>query len=503
MLPGRLQELGGARFVARVPGAAAAEAGKDGGPAAWEAGAAAWEAGKAAGEEPSEVAGGPSGVAAAAHLGQEGRAMATAPPRVKLITIDGLFRQYNHVIPLRLDERVTVLHGRNGVGKTVTLRLVAALLRGEYEALTKVPFERLRVDFTDGSFLCVGIDRAAVGKKVTARRKRKEALSTAQDPEAGQLKIEYRVADGPVMLAPPELLLKELSWHVIHFSFFDSEKSEVIPRPEREPAPLRDFRSALSVHFVEAQRLFRIVSKKDSAQTSRQEITTAMADIALEMAARIQAADSTYRSTSTRLDDSLPARLFAPPKNGPKVPKRELNERSEALEAERRRLHEIGLLADTTTFNPSTLTDSQRAMFIVYLKDNEEKLAVFKDLADRAEILLSTLNRKLAPKSIKLDKDVGYKVLSHDGRPLDLDVLSSGEQHELVLLHTLLFRVEPGAFLLIDEPELSLHVTWQNEFLAELIQIAKKVGFDALVATHSPYIVGERRDLMVRLGEPV
>ncbi len=429
--------------------------------------------------------------------------MATAPPRVKLITIDGLFRQYNHRIPLNLDERVTVLHGRNGVGKTVTLSLVAALLRGEYEKLTKVPFDLLRVDFTDESFLSVRAEGGAERKK---RGKQGAGAGTPTEDGAKPFKMEYRVGSGPVLVASPELLLTGSSWVRFRLGIarpLPRGQATLFDKEDLEPEPLRDFRDALSIHFVEAQRLFRIASRDEANEEDTPAVTSAVSDIANDMAARIQAADSTYRSTSTRLDDSLPARLFAPPKNGAKIPKKELQQRSEALEAERRRLHEIGILPDTTAFNPSTLTEAQRAMFVVYLQDNEEKLAVFKDFADRAEILLGTLNRKLAPKSIKLDKDVGYKVLSHDGRPLDLDALSSGEQHELVLLHTLLFRVEPGSFLLIDEPELSLHVTWQNEFLTELIQIAKKVGFDALVATHSPYIVGERRDLMVRLGEPV
>lgn len=426
--------------------------------------------------------------------------MATAPPRVKLITIDGLFRQYNHRIPLRLDERVTVLHGRNGVGKTVTLRLVAALLRGEYDRLAKVPFERLRVDFDDGSYLSVGVPKRADGKKPGRRGTRGAGVGLLTGLGSDSLNLEYRIGSGPVLSASPELLFTPFRF----YSWKGAQRGgPIFGSEDEEPPSLRDLRDALSIHFVEAQRLFRISSRDETNEEDTPAVTSAVSDIANDMAARIQAADSTYRSTSTRLDDSLPARLFAPPKKGAKIPKKELQQRSEALEAERRRLHEIGILPDTTAFNPSALTEAQRAMFVVYLKDNEEKLAVFKDFADRAEILLGTLNRKLSPKSIKLDKDVGYKVLSYDGRPLDLDALSSGEQHELVLLHALLFRVEPGSFLLIDEPELSLHVTWQNEFLAELIQIAKKVGFDALVATHSPYIVGERRDLMVRLGEPV
>lgn len=393
--------------------------------------------------------------------------MASNPPRVKRITIHGLFRQYDHRIELRLDDRVTVLHGRNGVGKTVTLGLVAALLSARPEELPVVPFDHLRVDFTDGSYLSVS-DEAASSRGKKAR--------SSHDPQGGepirQLVFECASKGGKAS--------RRTLWQPV----FDA------------------LLSGLPVHFIKAQRLFRITTSSPQDDKVPPTITTAMADIAEDMAARIRAADSSYRATSTRLDDSLPSRLFAPRTNGSPISKKDLQRRSDALEAERRRLHEIGLVDDISPFDPSSLNDTQRTMFAVYLKDNEEKLAVFKPLADRADLLLGILNRKFAPKSIKLDKDKGYLVRSHDGLPLDLGALSSGEQHELVLLHTLLFRVEPGAFLLIDEPELSLHVTWQTEFLGELIQIARTVGFDALVATHSPYIVGERRDLMVRLGEP-
>jgi predicted ATPase len=440
--------------------------------------------------------------------------MASAPPRVKLITIDGLFRQYDHRIALRSEERVTVLHGRNGVGKTITLSLVAALLQGDYEKLTTVPFKWLRIDFEDGSFLSMGAAKTASIEQPPGQ-KRKRRLDDEPPGDSGTTPIiqyDLRHHDMGASTAeedtgsarPPRAISVErlLKWHRNSRFTVDALAQMGLTAPLHEAQELMELHKRTPVHFIEAQRLFRIVSTKGLLQDTTT-VTSVVKDVANEMAEQIQKKDSTYRATATRLDDTLPARLFGPTKNGSKPSKKELARRTESLEAERRRLHEIGLLADTTSFNPSSLNDTQRAMFVVYLKDNEEKLGVFRDLADRAEILLGTLNRKFSPKSIKLDKDEGYKVLSHDGRPLDLDALSSGEQHELVLLHNLLFRVEPGSLLLIDEPELSLHVTWQDEFLADLIKIAKKVGFDAIVATHSPYIVGSRRELMERLGEPV
>ena len=90
-----------------------------------------------------------------------------------------------------------------------------------------------------------------------------------------------------------------------------------------------------------------------------------------------------------------------------------------------------------------------------------------------------------------------------NGETVGLESLSSGEQHELVLHYELLFRVRTNTVVLIDEPELSLHINWQKQFLPDLLDTVQLSGIDAVIATHSPFIAGYRDDLMVRLGDPL
>jgi predicted ATP-binding protein involved in virulence len=69
-------------------------------------------------------------------------------------------------------------------------------------------------------------------------------------------------------------------------------------------------------------------------------------------------------------------------------------------------------------------------------------------------------------------------------------------------LYELLFKVQPDTLVLIDEPEISLHIAWQQEFLNDLARITALSDFDVIIATHSPDIVSDRWDLTVELKGP-
>ena len=166
-------------------------------------------------------------------------------------------------------------------------------------------------------------------------------------------------------------------------------------------------------------------------------------------------------------------------------------------------LKEIGILDETPMHRFQVVDDidtSQAGVMTLYVQDTEEKLHVLEDLAKRVRLLLESLNGKFRHKKVRVDREAGLAVAGDGIDALPLDSLSSGEQHELILHYDLLFRVPSNTVVLLDEPELSLHIEWQSKFLADLMEIVKLSRFDALVATHSPYIVGTRDDLMVELS---
>ena len=131
-----------------------------------------------------------------------------------------------------------------------------------------------------------------------------------------------------------------------------------------------------------------------------------------------------------------------------------------------------------------------------------KKFKVFENLLDRVELLQDIINSRFLYKTMTVDKTHGFLFETDTTKQrIPLASLSSGEQHELVLAFELLFRVTEQPLILIDEPELSLHVTWQHKFLDDIERISALANLDFLVATHSPSIIHNRQDLMVELAE--
>ena len=76
--------------------------------------------------------------------------------RIKSIAVTKLFGLFDHTIPLNMDDRITIVHGPNGFGKTALLTMVDAVFNGEpsFTELHSIPFEEFKVQLDDGSEVC-------------------------------------------------------------------------------------------------------------------------------------------------------------------------------------------------------------------------------------------------------------------------------------------------------------------------------------------------------------
>ncbi|MCB9763752.1 MAG: AAA family ATPase [Alphaproteobacteria bacterium] len=443
---------------------------------------------------------------------------ASPPLRIERIRLDGLFGHYHHDIPLMLADRVTLLHGPNGVGKTLTLSRIAALLEGDYEALCDVPFERLELAY-------VGGERLAVEQVPWPEGEDGEPWLDEDGDAVFYLRLMTPM--GKALYCPQRW--RSRAWQqtgVLSHEGITEQRGYTLSRQHliagwpselstplyngavQEPVELTQLRARTPVHFVPASRLYLSTKAEIEAvygyRTPDEPLVPRVLLVARELVEAVNDADSDYAARSLALDATLSRRIFSSPLPEPQ-PAEALANAAADVQRRQQRLRQLGLFdkLEPLEVDPIDFSDERRAMFSVVVDDWRQKLAAFDALAERLELLLEVLNRKLHPKRVTLDREAGYRAWDHTGAALDLEHLSSGEQHELVLLHTLLFDTPAGSLVLIDEPELSLHVRWQSDFLPDLLRITAMVRFDAVLATHSPYIVGDRDDLMVALRHPV
>jgi len=89
------------------------------------------------------------------------------------------------------------------------------------------------------------------------------------------------------------------------------------------------------------------------------------------------------------------------------------------------------------------------------------------------------------------------------GGKFSIDELSTGEK---TLLSKVLFLYLEGItdkVILIDEPELSLHPSWQNKVLKIYENFAKQNNCQIIIATHSPHIIGSAKPEYIRVLKKV
>ena len=436
--------------------------------------------------------------------------------RLQLITVDGLFGTYDHVINLNLSDRVTLLHGPNGVGKTVVLGMISALLQERFDYFRRIPFSRFSLVFHDGSHLELQAnDETEIHRpRYLLKLTRDGTSQSAMVAAFGATEIAERVD----VLRPHGY--SEDTWidirdgEVLSGRQVRSRYAHMISSPENRDDDLSWFSNFLkdaNAHFIEAQRLVQMDSERQSwhetrgRKTRRFSMISTVVECSQDYRKRLADNMAQYGRQSQALDQSFPQRLMgAVDELG--VP--ELQDRMSKLDEKTSNYKTMGILDKTPThpFPVSSLghiDSTQARVMTLYVQDTEKKLQALEHLATRTRLLLYNVNEKYKYKRIQLDRERGFIATSDTGQPLLLSSLSSGEQQELVLHYDLLFRVPSNTIVLIDEPELSLHVAWQKKFLPDLLEIVRLSNFDALVATHSPFIVGDRTDLMTGLGDPV
>lgn len=142
----------------------------------------------------------------------------------------------------------------------------------------------------------------------------------------------------------------------------------------------------------------------------------------------------------------------------------------------------------------SALEASSRTRTVVDLSLSSEKKT--KNLFSQIYLFIDILRQFISDKNFTFE----FGELKVEGKnAITLAKLSSGEKQLLILfIETLLQRRKPYIFL-ADEPELSLHISWQRNIISAIKSINPEAQI--IVATHSPEIAGKYKSAILDMED--
>jgi predicted ATP-binding protein involved in virulence len=438
---------------------------------------------------------------------------------LKEFKIDKLFGMFNHNIKLNTEEKITIVHGPNGVGKTTILKIIKNVLDQKFYLVLGYNFESLSMYFTDGSIL--GIKRKIHDEEpeLTVRLKSgdidKSMTIKSSDTErnrklVGPVGIIDDIIPDLDRIGPRKWINKvsgehlDLSDIVIKYA----DDYEIIARYfgslSKTPDEIHNFLKSVNVHFIQTQRLLTHNDKYGDHYHRKNSQESTIEKYSNEMASILRKNIQDSGSVSADLDRTFPNRLLTASESED-YNETQIRDNYLSQNEYRNRLMKAGLIneEEPVQLPGRTLSNSDLKLLHYYLSDVDKKFQIFDSLLKRVELFKDIINSRFLYKSFTVDRNEGFIFISNTGRIIPLKALSSGEQHELVLAFELIFIVPSETTILIDEPELSLHVTWQNKFLDDLERISSLNEMYFLIATHSPSIVGDKGKLMITIPTEV
>lgn len=146
--------------------------------------------------------------------------------------------------------------------------------------------------------------------------------------------------------------------------------------------------------------------------------------------------------------------------------------------------------------SPNLQSEGNNALLEIYNDALQERNSLRVELLENSRAFEASVNKFLDKKTLKIgrpDFAIGRRTrrligVTSNGKPnlLGLSSLSSGERQIITILYSASRAEQFNGPLLIDEPELSLHVDWQRIILRELERQAE--GRQIIACTHSPEV---------------
>lgn len=419
---------------------------------------------------------------------------------INRVKIEGFWG--DRIIDIDFHKDVNFLIGVNGSGKTTVINLIAATLLADFQTLDKIDFKKIKIYLSE----------------VDGRKKPKIEVIKGETEYSPFNTILYRIKK-KTTAKYLDFSLDELEeeFHLRRHPVSRRQKLHITQLNRGIIAELNSLINVswLSIHRAsKSDRMPSDDSYESSVDKKLNQLSNALTRYFSELSSRVSEEISEFQKNLivSLLTEETESEIFS------SVRKLDLNKEKKSLieileklnisaNSQLSRHFEKARIA-VEVLNKSSALDLTNLMLLVSSYRSHRVVQAWNDLLKKQETILKpkstfvkVLNNLFNHKNIHINDRNEIEVTTSSGKIFSIWGLSSGEKQLLIILGEALLQGDSQWIYIADEPELSLHVKWQENLINNLLSI--NPNLQILCATHSPDIVGVFSDKIFDMEKEV
>ena len=311
---------------------------------------------------------------------------------INSIVIENLFEIFNYKIKYPDDERVLIITGPNGFGKTQVLNIIFNLFNHKFLYFRKLVFEKISIKLNNEIEIRILKNKNKDLQFIFSENGEDfEIFNYSTELTENLLRTIDRYL--PVHRIDEDEWIDHRNSKVISFDELIYEYADHLPGEiSKDVLRINNERAieildSINVHLIREQRLFKKIQNPERNFRNERDQTIMIETIqtyAIELRKLILEKSQQSFIISQNLDSTYPNRLITENK---KVSKSEYDERFASLTEKQEKLTKNGLYESKQKVLSYSADDAKA--LLVYLNDLEKKLSVFDDLLEKLELFIN------------------------------------------------------------------------------------------------------------------
>lgn len=441
---------------------------------------------------------------------------------IERVELEGIHGRYS--LDISFNSSLNILYGENGTGKSTLIHIIANVANRDFIRFAFLDFKRIKLTYSNEAYICITQEEMESDRLITVRDgyenfvsfSQREAFDATREMESDRYDSEL----APDLINRISNFVEKYDVPVIKTSYFpafrtmleawssqtanlpDSYIRKLQHRTRRNPSSERatSFSRNLFGQFLPT---INYPSPIDIEQRLNEEIrhcqirianyeSSVFSDSFIKVfSALLEGKDNSYNSVNA---ENLIEEIS-------QLTNESNNNKLGALQDDSNTYRELRRLVSINTNSSRDLQSSASGALVVYRDALKERKAFQQEAFEAIDIYFDVVNSFLNKKKLdyRLEKKrraplVGLKF--PDDTWSSIKVMSSGERQLLTMLYAV-NRMSENSAVLIDEPEISLHIDWQEDLLSKMMeQLGKR---QIIVCTHSPAIASDFKEHMTEV----